>query len=191
VEIMSAETDEDRVAIRDFFAQYIDDVASNAVPSLENEDLYRPLVPWVRDGSGGIVAAALSCRTQVAALAATTARRGGPIPPVLQQYLPVLDKHSELDLLVVRPDHRGEGLGSQLLTWMEDRLRCKGVRVWLGSATTALASVELRRFFDRNGFATTNPGEALPPLLGRIWAPPLSAEQPDFYIYKALPARRS
>ena len=190
MEIMTADTDDDRVAVRNFLGQYIDGIAPNAVPSLENDDLYRPLVPWVRDDSGGVLAAALTCRSQFAAGAATLARLGGPIPPAATQYMPVLDKHSELDLLAVRPDHRGNGLGSQLLNWMENRLRSMGVRVWFGNVTKSLAIGDLRRFYARHGFSTTGPSQPLPPLLGRIWTPP-NAEQPAFYFYKALQARPS
>jgi hypothetical protein len=44
LEITTADTDDDRVAVRNFLAQYIDGIAPNAVPPLENEGLYRPLV---------------------------------------------------------------------------------------------------------------------------------------------------
>ena len=185
MEITTAETDDDRVAVRNYLAQYIDGIAHNAVPSLKNDDFYSALVPWVRDESGDVLAAALTCRSQIAAGAAMLARRGGSIPPAATHYLPVLDKHSELDLLAVRPDHRGDGLGSQLLEWMEVRLRSMGVRVWFGNVTKSLTIEDLRRFYARHGFSTTGPNEPLPPLLGRVWTPP-NAEQPAFYFYKRL-----
>jgi len=190
VDITTADTDDERIAVRDFLAEYIDDIAPNAVPKLQDDDLFKPLVPWVRNESGDIVAAALTCRSQVAAGAAALERRGGPIPTAAGRYLPVLDKHNELDLLAVRPDHRGEGLGSRLLTWMENHLQSNGVRVWFGNVTPSLAVPELRRFYARHGFTTTNPTDGLPPLLGRIWVMP-NAESPAFYFYKALRAPSS
>lgn len=187
MEIANADTDGERTAVRNFLAQHIKGIAPNAVPSLENDNFYRPLVPWLRDDTGTVIGAALTCRSQFAAGAAMLARSGARIPPEAIRYLPVLDKHSELDLLAVRPDHRGNGLGSQLLHWMESRLRSMGVRVWFGNATKSLAVDDVRRFYTRNGFSVTGAGESLPPLLGRTWVPPY-AEPPAFFFYKVLPA---
>lgn len=108
MEIKTADTDDDRVAVRNFLAQYIDDIAPDAVPSLRNDDLFRPLVPWMRDDSGDIVAAALTCRSQVAPGAAAFRKFGQPIHPAATQYLPVLDKHSELLVRILTSLAKGE-----------------------------------------------------------------------------------
>ena len=183
--IVTADTDEDRLIARDFLAQYIDDIAPDALPNLGDDDLYRPLVPWIRDDSGGVIAAALTCRNRYAAGAAAILRRGDPMPPQAVKFLPVLDKHSELDLLAVRPDRRGQGLGASLVRWMAQRLHERGVRVWFGNVTSSLQVAELRRFYTSHGFTTTGPNEDLPPLLGRVWMPP-NAVPPAFFFYKAL-----
>lgn len=185
MDIETANTDEDRVAVRNFLARYIGDIAPDAVPALRNDEIYRPLVPWIREASGDVVAAALTCRSHYAAGAAEIARIGGPMPPQAKEFLPVLDRHSELDLLAVRPDFRGRGLGTKMLEWMETHLRTLGVRVWFGNVTTSLAVDDLRRFYERHGFTTTGPGEGLPPLLGRAWIPSYS-EHPAFFFYKPL-----
>jgi GNAT superfamily N-acetyltransferase len=183
--ITTADTDEDRLVTRDFLAQYIDDIAPDAVPKLSDDDLYRPLVPWIRDASGRVVAAALTCRNRYAAGAAAISRRGDPMPPQAAKFLSVLDKHSELDLLAVRPDCRGKGLGTSLVRWMEQRLQERGARVWFGNVTSSLEVTDLRRFYASHGFTTTGPNEDLPPLLGRMWIAP-NAVRPAFFFYKAL-----
>lgn len=182
--IVTADSDEDRLCARDFLAQFIDDIAPDALPNLRDDDLYRPLVPWIRDDTGGVIAAALTCRNRYAARAVEILRRGDPMPPQALKFLPVLDKHSELDLLAVRPDHRGQGLGASLVRWME-RLQERGVRVWFGNVTSSLEVAELRHSYTSHGFTTTGPNEDLPPLLGRMWMPP-NAVPPAFFFYKAL-----
>ena len=90
--IVTADSDEDRLLARDFLAQYIDDIAPDALPNLGDDDLYRPLVPWIRDDTGGVIAAALTCRNRYAARAAAILRRGDPMPPQAVKFLPVLDR---------------------------------------------------------------------------------------------------
>jgi len=76
--------------------------------------------------------------------------------------------------------------GSQLLNYLEDQLRQRGVRVWFGNATPDLDVDRLRMFYERHGFRVLPDGAPLPPLLGKEWVMPGTA-QPTFYLWKRLP----
>ena len=151
-EIHYAATDDERQEVRDFLAEHIPGIAPNAVPRLEMDGAYAPLIPVVRAAEGEIVAAALTCRNQVAV-------RGG-------QHASVMDKHSELDLIAVAEGARGHGLGAALIAELEARLAERGVRIWFGNVTHDSDVDRLRGFYSSLGFTVLDEGQSLPPLLG-------------------------
>ena len=183
MQIRTAETDDERRMIHDFLGQYFP-LAPTAIPSVANNWLYQPIIPYICDDAG-LVGAALTCRAQLAAGAAAMGPAASTHPRA-KHYLNVVDRHSELDLLAVRPDARGNGVGSQLVDWMQGQLIKRGVRVWFGNVTTGLQVDALRRFYARHGFKLTGAGQLLPPLLGVQWVPP-NAEPPAFFFYKVVP----
>lgn len=181
--ISEATTDAERRAVQELFQACFVDISPSAVPMTSADHLYAPIVAQYVDDAGRLVGAALTCRAQVAVTTATAAAMGLPDTG----YRSVLDKHSELDLMAVLPDARGQGIGGRLVAYLEDRLRDRGVRVWFGNATADLEVARLREFYARHGFTVLPDGQPLPPLLGKArWSMP-TAERPTFYFYKNLP----
>lgn len=178
--ITLATTNEQRAEVQDLFNRVFVGIEENAVPVIEHDYLYAALVPQIRDETGRLIAAAMTCRAQIAAGAIMASRAG---LPDRSGVLPLLDKHSELDLIAVDPTHRGQGLASQLLGYLEADLASRGVRVWFGNVTANLDVDRLRQFYNSHGFNVLPDFEPLPPLLGRNWTMPNSA-RPQFYFYK-------
>ena len=178
MDIEYVSTDTGRVEVRDFIAEHIPGIAATAVPVTAIDAAYAPHVPVVRNDDGRIIAAALTCRAQVAAGAAMTGRGQ-------QMFGTALDKHSELDLLAVAGDARGNGLGTLLVNDMEAKLMHQGVRVWFGNVTADSDVRRLRKFYSELGFTVLADGQTLPPLLGKQWVPPF-VEPPVFFFYKLL-----
>ncbi|MEB3020385.1 GNAT family N-acetyltransferase [[Mycobacterium] crassicus] len=183
--IQIANSDAERQEVLGLFLDIFDDIAPNAVPMTAHDDLYKPLVIQFRsDTTQQLLGAALSCRAQVAAGSALMAKSGAQLPSE-NDYAPVLDKHSELDLIGVRPEAREQGIGSQMLAFLETTLASRGVRVWFGNVTDDLEADRLRPFYRRHGFTVLDDGQPLPPLLGRRWVSPATA-QPAYFFYKKL-----
>ena len=67
-----------------------------------------------------------------------------------------------LDELYVAPALRGRGLGSSLLAAAEDAVRKRGGEVL--EINVDGADVDARRFYERHGYANTEPGEDQPSL---------------------------
>ena len=178
--ITLATTNEQRAEVQDLFNRVFVGIEENAVPVIEHDYLYAALVPQIRDETGRLIAAAMTCRTQIAAGAIMASRAG---LPDRSGVLPLLDMHSELDLIAVDPTRRGQGLASQLLRYLEAELASRGVRVWFGNVTANLDVDRLREFYNSHGFNVLPDFEPLPPLLGRDWTLPNSA-MPQFYFYK-------
>lgn len=123
--ISEAITDAQRAEAQALFEVSFHDIAPTAVPRVKHDPLYAPLVLCYRDpGTGELAGAALTCRSQVA-VSMTMMRR--------PEYAPVMDLHSELDLMAVVPAFRGRGIGGMLIRAMEDRLRQRGVRSWFAT----------------------------------------------------------
>lgn len=173
--------DADRAEVQKFLQDHIPGIAHNAVPMSASDGMYAPVIVRAVDQDGGLIGAALSCRAQVAAMASALA--GGRLPG-LGDFAPVMDVHSELDLLAVDPEARGQGIGSALLSAVEARLRGRGVKCWFGNVTPGLDVERLRRFYGRHGFDIGPPGAALPPLLGRTWVMPGTAPAAFFFWRK-------
>lgn len=175
VTITLAESEAER---RDILALFLDtfvDIAENAVPMPDVDRLYAPMIAQVRDESGALVGAALTCRPQKAA--------GMALMPGFD--VSRADLVSELDLMTVRPDRRGQGIGRRMLDFIEPRLAERGVRAWFGNATLDLDLPALRRFYSAAGFHVLADGQALPPFGGQDWTPPLT-ESPAFYFWKRI-----
>ncbi len=177
VAISEANTDAQRAEVQELFSRTFRGIAPNAIPAVKDDHLYAPLVLHYHDiETGQLAGAALTCRSQVA-VGMTMMRR--------PEYAPVMDRHSELDLMAVAPAFRGRGVGSALVSAMEDRLRERGVRIWFGNATRDLETARLREFYTRHGFTVLPDSQPLPDLLGRSWVLP-TAEQPAFHFYKQI-----
>lgn len=180
VSITLATTNDERADVQALFGAVFDGIEPNAVPVVEHDYLYAPLIAQVRDESKRLVAAAMTCRTQVAAGAIMAHRVG---LPDRRNVLPMLDAHSELDLLAVDDAHRGRGIGSRLIAFLENELAHREVRAWFGNVTANLDAGRLRTFYRSHGFNVLPDFEPLPPLLGRNWMMP-GASSPQFYFYK-------
>lgn len=168
--ICRATTDNERKEVLEHFLRTFDDIDPDAVPMTRYDDIYAPIVVADRDSSGVILGAALTCRSQVAASPLAAKLRGLPAGP--SDYTTVLSKHSELDLMSVVPEQRGQGVGSRLLKYLQRELISRGVKVWFGHITDDLEVERLRSFYKSHGFKLTDNGQPLPPLLGRSWVAP-------------------
>lgn len=178
--ITLAATNEERAEVQALFSRVFVGIEDNAVPVVEHDYLYAPLIPQIREESGRLIAAAMTCRTQIAASAimASHARL-----PDRFGVLPLLDKHSELDLIAVDRSHTGHGYGSSLIAYLDAKLASRGVRAWFGNVTTNLDVDRLRGFYRSHGFTVVPDFQPLPPLLGRNWVMP-NAAVPQFYFYR-------
>ena len=153
-------------------------IVPTAVPMSQFDGMYTPVIVRAVDDDGRLIGAALSCRAQVAAMASMMP---GQTLPGSDDFGPVMDSHSELDLLAVAPDAQGQGVGSALLSAVEARLRERGVRCWFGNVTEDSDAERLRRFYERQGFNVGLPGQPLPPLLGRTWVLPRTPPAAFFF----------
>lgn len=181
--ITLATTDAERAEVQALFEESFSDIDPHAVPKTSSDYLYNPSVAQVHNEQGRLVAAALSCRSQRAATAVTLSKMMGQDP---LGVLEVLDRHSELDLLAVRETHRGEGLGSSLVRFLEDHLAKAGVQAWFGNVVDGLDAPRLRKFYGQHGFEVLPDGQPLPKLLGVDWTPPVPTQPPTFVFYKML-----
>ncbi|GAB2736422.1 GNAT family N-acetyltransferase [Nocardioides pakistanensis] len=175
--ITLAESEADRRDALELFLDTFADIAENAVPMPEHDRLFAPLIAQVRDKDGALLGAALTCRPQIAA--------GMALMPGYD--LGKADRVSELDLMAVHPDRRGEGIGRQMLDFLEPLLAARGVRSWFGNATHDLDLARLRNFYANAGFQVLAEGQPLPPFAGQDWTPPF-AEAPAFYFWKRVRA---
>jgi GNAT superfamily N-acetyltransferase len=175
--IEEATTNAQRSEVQALFERSFNGIDPTAVPRIEYDTLYAPLIVRCHDSeTGRLIGAALTCRAQVAVDAKLIGRG---------EYNTVLDKHSQLDLMCVVPEHQGRGIGSGLVCAIEDRLRQRGVRVWFGNATKDLDTERLQKFYSRHGFKILPEGQPLPDLLGKRWIQPLT-EDPAFWFYKRI-----
>lgn len=109
--ITEAETDTERQEVLDLFLGEFADIEPNAVPMTCDDWVYKTIVAQYHEqATGRLLGAALTCSHQLAAGAATAATMNLPLPPHAD-YASVLDRHSALDLLIVRPESRGRGIG--------------------------------------------------------------------------------
>lgn len=181
--IQEASSDAERAEVQRFFSKHFDHIKPNAVPMSEVDHIYAPLIlRVVDDETGELLGASLTCRAYKAVASVMSLQMTGRDPLGLSG---LLDKHRELDLMAVRPDARGRGIGAQLIEEMAARLRLQGVRVLFGNATTDLDLDALERFYSRSGFFVVERGKPLPPLLGKDWTMP-NVEPPAFYFWRRL-----
>jgi GNAT superfamily N-acetyltransferase len=183
VTITLAETETERQDVLALFLDTFADIAPTAVPMPDMDHAYQPLIAQVRDDdTGTLLGAALTCRPQTAAGVAMLPEHMRP--PGISK---AIDRVSELDLMAVRPDHQKQGLGEQMIRYLEPLLIARGVRAWFGNTTPDLDLDALRRFYGRMGFRVLANGQALPPLGGQEWTMPFTGE-PAFYFWKQLRA---
>ncbi|GAA2080839.1 hypothetical protein GCM10009725_13330 [Aeromicrobium tamlense] len=177
-----AETEAHRREVLALFLDTFSDIAPTAVPMPHVDHLYRPAIAQVRDDTGALVASALTCVPQKAAGVAL-------LPPQMrpQGLSRAAERVSELDLVAVQPDRRGQGVGQKMIEFLESVLVSRGVRTWFGCATPDLDVAALRHFYARAGFKVLTEGQPLPPLGGQNWSVPF-AEAPAFYFWKKLRA---
>ena len=167
VTISLATSDDELQAVRALFAATFSDIAPDAVPyTAEGHSTYDVMVVQALDADGILQGAALTNRAQIAV---QSMMMGDPFG-----YSSVVDKHRELDLLAVRPDARGSGIGAELLKFVEDRLSTAGIDVLFGNATSDLDIVKLRLFYERHGYTVHPTGDPLPALLGKPWTHPMA-----------------
>jgi GNAT superfamily N-acetyltransferase len=175
-------SDADFDAAQAVLAESIPGIAPDAVPRTDaGQKMYNVTVALAYDDDDQVVGAALTCRAQIAVQSMML--RADPFG-----FAEVLDKHSELDLLAVRPSGRGKGVGGALIEFLEARLVAAGVQVWFGNAIPELDVEGLRRFYKRHGFIVGAPGAPLGQLLGKSWTGPTSPPT-AFYFHKALGAQ--
>lgn len=184
MDITLAMSNGEREEIIDLFARTFQDLLPDAVPSVELEHVFRPLVAQIRDDNGRLLAAAMTARAYRAAI--PLLMPGVPMPG--PDMTSVLDAHSELDLIAVDPAMRTQGMGSALIRFLQPVLVARGVRAWFGHAPDYLDVERLRRFYTRNGFKVLPLGQPLPPLLGKTWEVPGVQPSPGFHFYKNLSA---
>ncbi|SFV23826.1 Acetyltransferase (GNAT) family protein [Micrococcus terreus] len=180
-----ARTDPERAEVQEFFGLHfadIADIAENAVPVVAHDDLYRPVIPFIRESEGRVVAAALANRPMIAA---GSVMMGGKLPNGVD-YGPVLDDVYQLDLITVAADHRGQGLGTRLLSAVDAELSARGTRVIFGCVTDEHDVQHLQSFYTAAGFKVLDQGQPLPQFRGRTWVGALDAA-PAFYFYRQLP----
>jgi len=184
--INEARTDAERQEVLDLFLDVFNDIDPTAVPMTAMDEIYAPIVACYRKG-GRLVGAALTCRAQVA-VGSLTAAKLGMAWPGGNDFTSVKDRHSQLDLIAVLPEARGSGVGAELIAYLEEELRARGVRVWFGVATADLDLDRLRQFYSSHGFITLEPGSPLPKLLGKQWQPAVDPSV-GFSFYKQLTMR--
>ena len=144
------------------------------------DHIYAPVVvQCTNDLTGELLGAALTCR----AMKVTTGMQlpGGDAFGLND----VADAHSELDLMAVRSDRRGTGIGTRLLTHAGQLLRERDVQVWFGNITADLDVDRAAAFYRRCGFTIGRQGARLPRLLDRDWVVP-GAEVPEVYFWRYL-----
>jgi GNAT superfamily N-acetyltransferase len=176
--ITLADSDAERQEVLDFFLETFDNIPNDAVPMTAFDHMYEPLVLQVRDDEGVLAAGALTCRPEVAANSSLL-----PVSMRPAGMARVVHLVSQLDLIAVRPDRQGGGLGASMIEFMEADLVARGVRAWFGQTTPDLDVDRLRPFYSRMGFAVLSKGEELPPLLGQHWVPQ-GTKPAGFYFWK-------
>lgn len=180
--ITSLATSDDEIqAVRTLFEATFKGIAPDAVPyTAQGLSTYDVMVVQALDANGVLQGAAMTNRAQIAV---QSVMMGDPFG-----YASVIDKHRELDLVAVRPDARGSGIGTRLLEFSEDRLSTAGIDVLSGNATSDLDIAKLRLFYERHGYVVHPTGDPLPNLLGKAWTHPM-APPAAFYFHKVLNGR--
>ena len=64
-----------------------------------------------------------------------------------------LDEHAHLNLLAVRPGYRGQGIGAELVSWLEACARTAGI--FEVRLEMRAANAQARRFYSALGFVET------------------------------------
>ncbi|MHC1745360.1 MAG: GNAT family N-acetyltransferase [Syntrophobacteraceae bacterium] len=81
-------------------------------------------------------------------LARTAVFKAGELAGVVCVRSPWL-RGASLELLAVLPECRGEGVGAEIMGWIEDRALPVGPNLW---TTVSSFNVEAQRFYERCGF---------------------------------------
>lgn len=168
-----AETSEERQAAQRLFEATGHEPSRIAVPDPEFDHVFRTVLVQVHDDAGTLVAAAMTGEPYLTA-------NLGMMPAQMRPatLVKVAAKASEIDLVSVLPEHRGQGIGTAMIQFLEPILRERGVRTWFGHALGDVDHVAVGRFWAHNGFTVPAPGEALPPFHGHTWEQTLTAGAP-------------
>jgi hypothetical protein len=70
---------------------------------------------------------------------------------------------------------------------MEIGLAGRGTRIWFGNVTDEKNHKEVAAFYSECGFTLLQPGQSLPPFLGKDWNMPMH-QPPVFWFYKRVTA---
>jgi len=173
ISITPAATEPDRRATHRFIERYIP-LEPTAIPALNVDGLYDPVILTARATTGGMVGALLACRPRVAVAMSMLGPAADPGSKVM-----------ELDLLAVDASRRRSGIGSSLLRACGAALEEKGARILFGGVTDASTSPQVASFYRDAGYAVLADGQHLPPFLGRTWVMPFT-EGPVFWFWKRI-----
>ncbi|MCU1403777.1 MAG: acetyltransferase family protein [Glaciihabitans sp.] len=179
--VSTADDDASRRRVQELFSRTIDGASPTAVPKVADNNLYAPLVLQVHSAAGKLVAAGLSLRAPMAIWYFAELKAGEEQAELEEE----LDRVSNLDLMAVEPEFRGQGLGALLIAEMAKHLSHSGTRVWFGGISKSDNSASLVTFYEKHGFKVLEPGAPLPNFLGRRWTVPHTSE-PRFWFYTTL-----
>lgn len=180
MQISLAETDESRQEAQAFFEEAFPGDSRIAVPSMVMDLMYRTVLVTARDEDGRLVGAAMSVEPHLTSGL-------GVLPPESRpaELIRVAGKVSELDRIAVLPEFRGQGIGAQMIAFLEPLLAERGVQTWFGSGNEREDVVPLRRFFEGAEFTVLTDGKKLPPFHGLTWYP-ATLKNPPLWFWKSL-----
>lgn len=175
-------SDSEREEVQQFLGTHLD-ISASAIPRADMDSTYDPVIVATRGRDGTLAGAALANRPQMVVAAITAAAMG------LGETFGHADSGSivlNFDLLAVRPDERGNGLGRQLVNEIEAGSRLRGAKIIFGNVVDEATAPATRKFYASLGYRVLERGEGLPPFLGRSWVMP---QEPDplFWFWKRLP----
>jgi ribosomal protein S18 acetylase RimI-like enzyme len=119
-----AETEAERRDVLALFLETFAGIAPTAAPMPDVDHLYRPLIVQVCDDSDTLLASALTCLPQKAAGMALMPAQMRP-----SGLRKAAERISELDLMAVQREYRGQGIGQKMVGILEPLLIARGVRM--------------------------------------------------------------
>lgn len=160
------------------FSRHIPNIAPNAIPLPEADDEYLPVLALAYRGRV-VVGAALVVRPKNSAMAYGASKFGRG------RYNHKWDGVRELDLLAVDVGDRDSGVGSAIVTALQEHLVASDVKYLIGSALPEDTDHRLQRFYEKHGFTIRATEEGHPPYFGLGWNAPAPLPV-AFYFGKRL-----